>query len=99
MGVLYAKVDGQWVPISTTGPEGPMGPAGPTGPAGPGSDEVIISADTPANSPWELWYDPDAQAATPFPDFPRTYIEEIQMAAAGNHPKTYGEEKALAESS
>jgi hypothetical protein len=46
MGVLRAKVNGQWVDVvggsgGVQGPPGPAGATGPTGPAGP----TVVSAD------------------------------------------------------
>lgn len=44
-GVLRAKVGGQWVDISLSGPPGPPGPAGP---AGSGSANFRYVQSTPA---------------------------------------------------
>jgi hypothetical protein len=51
MGVLYARVNGQWVEVSgggggggatgPTGPAGAPGPAGATGPTGPAGPTVV----------------------------------------------------------
>jgi hypothetical protein len=44
---------------------------------------VIISTTTPATTPWELWFDPDAVDDGSTGTFPRTYAEEKALAASG----------------
>jgi len=60
-GVLKAKVDGVWVPVSVAGPAGPPGPQGPTGPTGPvptkqkarGFNASLGGGALPAGTVWE----------------------------------------------
>ena len=49
-GILYAKMDDEWIPVSSG-----------TG----GADEVWVGPTAPAGTNYELWYDSDADAGIP----------------------------------
>lgn len=56
-GVLYAKKNGTWQPISTSGPVGPQGIPGPVGPMGPPGVNIVACA-------YDAWPPADPQPNT-----------------------------------